>query len=235
MRQKILLIGEGSRLARFEPLLRSVSVEAIRVPAAEPAVQMARELPVDLMVIALPPGGMSAEELVERVREPGSASRGAQVLVLGESESPEPGSSAGRGIQQLLPLDLDSPRSGEVLSRFLRKTPRAEARLMVRLEQRSPGGSALRILQIQDLSRGGMLVRAAERLPLGTEVRFELALPSGEAIEGRAKVVRHAEAETDRMTGMGLCYSHLDEESEERLRLFLAERLRREEEIVGPE
>ena len=67
LRQKVLLVGDPSRMAHFDPLLRRVSVEAIRVDAAEPAIALARELPVDLLVAALPAGDLSPEELVARV------------------------------------------------------------------------------------------------------------------------------------------------------------------------
>ena len=74
-----------------------------------------------------------------------------------------------------------------------------------------------------NLSEGGVFIRSAEVLPVGTRVslRFSVIVDDFEIIEGKGEVVRAVEKDTSDTPGMGVVFTELTPESRDVLaRLF---------------
>lgn len=74
-----------------------------------------------------------------------------------------------------------------------------------------------------NLSVGGVLIKDRWQVPLGTDVRVEIALPDGEAVRGLGRVVREA-AQDEK----GIRLDDMGREDEERLMRYVRDRERAE-------
>jgi uncharacterized protein (TIGR02266 family) len=110
----------------------------------------------------------------------------------------------------------------EVSSRLLGVVPRAAPRLPIHLDVQLREGRAVVTGQSEDLSRGGMLVRAEGSFALGTKVRFEIQIPGDPTpVRGEALVVHRTVVGNQRVPGLGLRFLACKSNGLERLRLFV--------------
>ena len=200
----------GAVLDRF-------SVEALKVPSGPLAVEVACDLPVDLLIVPYPVAGDRIDHFLNRYRRAELPERGTRVLLLA------PGAAAARleryCDEQVRVLRSDRPADEleRRLEDHLRRAPRLPERKMVRLESDGAGSALKRYLQTENLSESGMFVRIRDPLPVGTRCRFELALsPDTRPIRGEAEVTRVAPRE-ERRPGIGLRFARLDVASRRRL------------------
>ena len=103
------------------------------------------------------------------------------------------------------------------MSQFVRQHTRFPIELAVRV--RCTSWDDYLDLYTTNLSRGGVFVATRMSAPIGTEVLVALSLPNGTTLELPAEVV-HVAAEADadgRPPGMGLMFSHLDDETKQAL------------------
>ena len=224
MLQKVVVVESDDEIHdRLREMLgEHSSADAIVVPSGRRAVELARRIPVDLLVVRYPLEGMSFAELVRRLRESSTASRGAQVIGLA------PGRSIG-GLSRhagprvaVLRSDGDPEELVERIVGFLRRSPRFDGSYLVKVDMDVDGRPILRLLQTKNISESGMFLRTAERLPVGVEFEFELTLEQQTPISGCAEVVRLADSDLTPALGVGARFLEFTEDGYRRLMEYLS-------------
>ena len=204
MHQRVLVVaGEDELRDRLFDALGTYSAEAVEVPSVQRALELARELPIHLLVLRYPLEGLSFSKFLRAFRETGSVSRGAQVVVLAPGKSIGGlKRSAGAGVA-LLRSDSDPEDLAETFKTFLRRSPRFSGNLLVGAELELPGGKMRKMLQVVNISESGMLLRTRTPLTVGDGFAFELQIPDLKSpILGRAEVVRVIEQGKTREVGV---------------------------------
>lgn len=226
MNQRVVIVGRVENPDAVTAVLDRFSVEAIEVPTPKAALAMLRELPVDLVIASMPPKAL--ESFVTRLRAEKGESHGAEVLAIVARSSAKAAEAIDDRHLHVVPR-RGQQAIEDAVTAVLRRTPRLPCRSMVTLGE--PGGKGRQMMQMTDLSRTGMFVRAFQRLELGTRVRFEFSIGERERpIRGVAKVVRWTR-EGSGTSGMGLAFEGFDGDAGDRLEALLDQQMPREDEI----
>lgn len=224
MHQRVVVVArEGELRERLFEALGTFSAEAVEVPSVARAMELARELPIHLLVVRYPLEGMKFSEFLRAFRETGSASRGAQVVVLA------PGKSIGglkRSVKAgvaLLNSDSDLEELTSTFTTFLRRSPRFSGNLLIGAELELPAGKVRKMLQVVNISESGMLLRTKSPVGVGDQFNFELQIPDLKSpILGRGEVVRViTEPESGRVPEVGVKIVDFVGKSRESLAKFL--------------
>ena len=124
-------------------------------------------------------------------------------------------------------FDASSSR-GELLRlarNLLLSRSRLPLKAMARLSPLDSEAATQLFCQTKNLSRSGMLVVTQSRFPIGSRVRFVIALPEGGfPVQGQAEVVRHTNAQLESTDGIGVRFARFDYDGEQRLTGFLERR-----------
>lgn len=231
MLQKVVVVECGDEI---DDRLRKVlgqhsSAEAITVPSGRRAVELARQIEVDLLVVRYPLDGMSFGDLVGEVKARSAASRGAQIIGLA------PGRSIGGLARHRAPRvaflrsDGDLDLLAENIVAYLRRSPRIEGSYAVKLRLEGEGAPILKLVQAKDISETGMFLRTKGALPIGAELSFELVIEDDAPIRGTAEVVRAADRTVADVVGVGVRFLKLAGDDYKRLVGYLdARRAERE-------
>jgi hypothetical protein len=179
-------------LLRLAPALRAHEIELVEADAPEAALELAAGRRFDLLVVRHPLDGLAIDEFLTRLRRPGCRSHRVFALVLTDSV-------ADRSLVHLQgarsrfvnATDFDVILS-VIAQNGLGVAPRVSGSLMVRLGLHLFGEDLTRFCQVRNLSESGMLVRIAERPPVGETVEATFSLPQmSRPLQVRAQVVRH--------------------------------------------
>ena len=224
--QEILLVGaETPALYYALPFLRRANFRITQVVRASDSLNLVRESQFDLIVARYPLAGIELCDLVAAVRDETSACRHAGVLVLAEpSSAEEVGSFIGRGVNRVVSIDAHTEYLLEAIADLLSVKPRRTLRALVRVEAEIRQGSMTWQTTTHNISETGLLLYGMPDVKLGSRLGFELSLPRGNsAVSGEAEVVRRTDPELEQVDGVGARILTFYNNSENRLRIFLAE------------
>lgn len=190
-RSALIVADESQRVERFLAPLRRANLSLVRAQHAWDAEREFRHTPFDLIVAALPLLG--AERVLGNLRAPQCAARHAGLIVIGEDEELGPHDLVvGRLANRLLPGSCSLVEFQQQVNELLDVAPRVAVPDGVRLQLMLPAGDQVE-LWLENLSTSGMLMRALETLPVGSDFGFALEFENQPMpIRGRARVVRHA-------------------------------------------
>jgi hypothetical protein len=179
-----------------------------------------------MIILSLPSGGFEPQDILYILRYQKCASSHAVLVVLAPNEKiPEYRSYLSKGITAVFPLGSPAANLETALAAILQVAPRLNTRIMVRLSAHVHKQASRHLCQAVDLSRTGMFVATALKLPLGGEVEFELLLPNRPVpLSGMARVARHSAGMRDKADGMGLVFSSFTADGRARLNAFLESR-----------
>ena len=224
MHQRVVVVaGEGEVRDRLFEAFESFAAEAIEAPSVRRALELAHEIPIDLLTLRYPIDDMSFADFQRVFRESECASRGAQVVVLAPGKSIGGlKRSAGPGVA-FLRAESDPADLAEAFKIYLRRSPRFSGNMLVGAELDLPSGKVKKMLQVVNLSETGMLLRTKAPLDIGSMLRFELQIPELDApIAGTAEVVRMVEPQGGRRTPQaGVRFLSLAAKDRESLARFL--------------
>lgn len=221
----MLVVALPSELsAALAPALDRSAFDLNRVAGYESARELARWIAFDVLLVGYREGEIGAIELVDAVRDPGSPSRGARILVFAAPETLASAERALAGrIERVLSTERSAVEQQEAVLELLRERVRLAARVLARLTVRIEESASRFVCQTRDLSRNGMLAITDNRYPIGAAVQFVLDLPEGAGeLSGDAEVVRLAAPPRDPVTGLGLRFLRFRPGDEQRLGAFLA-------------
>jgi len=195
--QDILVVGGAEPLQRVVPLLARAAFAVRHAATAAEAEARLRQGTFDLLVVRHPVAGGGMERLLAAIREPRRPSFSAALLVLADEDAAgELGPLLGRGRTRVLSAAAPAERLLATVAELLAAVPRGSVRVELAVSLRWSGDDEPVAGETVNVSRNGLLVRAAARPPLGATLAFEIDLPGRrERCRGTGEVVRHAGAE----------------------------------------
>ena len=203
--ERVLAVG-GETIDVVAPLLEQSPYAIERVPDGRTAVLLARKMHYQHLVVAFPLPDLTLDEFFDRLRRSDSASPTARLLLVTDDEHLE-AAAAYRDeglIAGAISIDLEAERLVELLTGFMKTAPRVSVGMAVRVRPLSGEGESVDGETV-NLSESGVLVRTLITLPRGLKVAVELDTPrSSEPIKAEAVVVRKANPQLERVSGMGL-------------------------------
>ncbi|MDH3403960.1 MAG: PilZ domain-containing protein [Acidobacteriota bacterium] len=220
--ETILAVG-GEIVEVVAPLLEHSPYKVARVPDGRTAVLLAHNMRYQHLVVSFPLPDLTIGELAERLRQPGSASPTARLLLITTHEHlAEAVEHRDEGlIAGAVAVDDDPERLVEAVTGFMKTAPRVSAALPVTVRATDGAWEAVDGETV-NLSESGILVRCVGGPPCGREARVELR-PSRarEPIIATAVVVRRARPEREGITGLGLMFVGFQDDGQARLAVHI--------------
>lgn len=229
MRQSQRILAVVNDRALYEkvakPLDRS-SFEVNRVPSGAGALILVGNLRYDLILIEAPLPDLDLPDFLAAVRTIDSPCSGSSVVVLAQTE--EAGFLSDSVLDESVSVAPASAQASELqskISQSLGSAARSAARILVQIEADLDEGVVQRVGQTANLSETGMLLTGTRSIPVGSRVDVTLELPGDpRTLTLAGEVVRHASKEVEQVTGIGVRFQDVGDETAERLREFVSER-----------
>lgn len=222
----IMTVGsEGGPLKRLEPVLARSHLDVQHVSLASTALKLVASKSPIVMIVSFPLNDLRPEEFFPRLDTCMTSLKDTKVILLADE----------RYLAQLEPhLDerhvLLSPTwNPELLQSYVLSLlptqptePRAAKRLILKLEVEMGNGPRLRLCQSDNISETGMLVRTSFLLPVGTQVRIAITLPSQpQPVQATAEIVRHTDPDREKISGLGLRFRQFKGQGLEALKEYI--------------
>ena len=202
---------DAETLERIAPILGREGLAVERAQSAQEALTSARSSRHDLVICRYPLPDMKLRDFVAVVRDGSSASRGCSLMMLTIPEmTTEAGQGAAGGPFMVFSSQEPLGSLGEGAAQLLQVAPRHAPRIRTRLSASFGADDDPVEGWVVNLSTTGMLVTEIPMLPVGSSCGFDLKLPGGERIRGRAEVVRHAKPRRERVTGFALRFESFE-------------------------
>jgi CheY-like chemotaxis protein len=223
--KSVMLVGlHREALLRLAPALQAHAIELVEAADPRQALDLATGRRFDLLVVRHPLDGIAIDEFLTLLRRPGCRSHRVFALVLTEGASDK----ALDHLQGARSRFVNATEFDVILSVIAQNglgvAPRVDGNLMVRLGLTLFGQQATRFCQVRNISESGMLVRIAERPPIGEIVSLTFSLPqSSRPLELEAQVVRHTGVRE--IEGVALRFVRLDRATRGYLRDYVGSRL----------
>lgn len=198
------IVAVGFRAEEFQDLTADFdpSWDVDGLPNGRGALDLLRLARLDLAVIRYPLRDIALETFLEALRSQNAESHQTSlVLVTERSKAAEACRYIGKGVNRVLSIERAADLLPPTVHALLRIAPRKPAKFGARLEMPRLG-SFLGV--VRNSSRTGLLIETGQLPPRGTELGFELDLPTGGQVLGRAKVVRHTEPNREGVVGLGM-------------------------------
>ena len=223
-RRQTLFSGIGHNdVHRLVSALEPYGVDFHRVPWVDRLVATVTGREFHLIFAGYPPLGMPLEDFVGALRDAGSASREAGLVVITDPRGLDFAQRMlGRGVNRVHSRSDDTEAIVESARPLLDVAPRVRLRAPVELTAAARGRVLTARCLTEDLSATGMLVSCPTPAPAGATVDFELAMPGENApICGQAKVARQTDPLRERVFGVGARFLSFAGRDEERLQAVL--------------
>lgn len=216
----LAIVSQGEIFAKIEPLFQRAPLEVHRAADGATGLILSRNVEYDLILSEFPVP-RAEEDLVETLRSPGAPCESSPILLIGESDALQ--YAAGKGDFSVHVASPKGPPTElqQKVSGLLGISVRLASRLLVQIEVEVSDNKVLRACQTRDISISGMLLRTGQQLPVGSEVAASFYLPGDPSpLEARIRVVRHTDPMRE-LPGMGVQFTWLSQEDQERLQHFL--------------
>lgn len=220
----VLAVGaEGGLLSKIEPILERSDLTVHRVPLGRAALKLAQTKRPRLLIVAFPLLDIRLDAFLEGLSSTGPTATGPAIALLADEHLlPELEPHLDER-HRFLPADMESEELQTGILELIGDTPRVAPRLMLRLEVQLGAGKLLRMCQTDNISESGMLVRLQDAIPVGSEVRLAISLPSSsDPVRVKAEVVRHTDPDREAVRGLGLRFVEFEDQG----KTILAEYLR---------
>lgn len=223
-RKRILAVVTDLALFRkLEDLFRRASFEVNRVPSGAGALVLIGNVKYSLIVAGMPLPDLGLKEFLSSLRAIDSESGGSPIVILAP-EADVPALSKALH-SDLLRVVSETAAEGDLqraVSEVLGVAARTSTRLLVEMEVGLEGSPQRRLVQTQNLSETGMLLRASAAPPVGTPVQLSFRLPDDDhPMVLEAEIVREAEVNKESVRGFAVRYTRVQPEDLERLREFV--------------
>lgn len=215
-------IARPAVLARLEALQTPVDVQFDTVANGFAFQAEAWRRAFDLIVAELPFPGLEPTNCLRTLRKEECASANSPVLFLTRERHDSNLQNIESSLLELVTTCTNLAQTLTVVTETLKLRDRSPIHLFVETEMIVDSVRLQRVLQLENLSPTGMLLRTNRHLPVGSVLPFTLRLPDDETpIYGRGEVVRHTDEASEAVAGMGVHFYGLDGDGSSRLDGFL--------------
>lgn len=219
IRQHVLVVGaRQAGLERVAPMLRRANFSVHTVDPSPFVHDLVLSTPFELVVIGYPLRELVLADILDAVRNEGSACHDAGLLLLAEPELVEEAQAlVGTGANRAVCTDWSEARLWRAISDLLDIAPRIFMRVVLHADVEVMRNRNRAVYQTVNISRSGALLQGVEVLEPGTGFDFLFRLPGGGLIDGSAEVVRRTDPTREGLEGIGTRFLDLREPGRERL------------------
>ena len=219
----VLVVGaESETLEHLAPMLRRAEFNVHTVDPSPFLLDLVLSTAFELIMVGYPLDGMSVDDLLEAVRDEGSACRETGVMLLSNPELLESAQNlVDLGANRAIGTDWAEARVWQAVADLLQIAPRVYMRVLLHADVDVARDSSRSLYRTVNVSSSGALLQGSDELPLGSSFDFLFRLPGGGLIEGTAEVVRHTNPLREGIEGIGTRFVGFRNESNQRLGDYL--------------
>ncbi len=218
-RQHVLVVGgKEDGLNRVAPMLRRAEFSVHTVDESPFLLDLVLSTAFELVVVNYPMDNLSIDDLLETVREEGSACHGAGILLLTDPTMLDDAQAlVDVGANRAICTDWNEARLWQAVGDLLDIAPRIFMRVLLHaeVEVQTPGTKT--VFQTVNVSVTGALLQGSEMIDPGATFDFLFRLPGGGLVEGTAEAVRQTNTLREGVNGIGTRFVGFRGDSEERL------------------
>jgi CheY-like chemotaxis protein len=218
-RQHVLIVGaKDAGLDRVAPMLRRAEFSVHSVDASPFLLDLVLSTAFELVILSYPMDTVPLDDLVDTIRDEGSACHGAGLLLLADpSLIDDAQTHVDLGANRAICTDWSDARMLQSISDLLEIAPRVFMRVLMHAEVEIQSTPDRAIFQTVNVSISGALLQGSEQLDPGQAFGFLFRLPGGGLVEGGAEIVRQTNPMREGVNGMGARFTSFGDGSEDRL------------------
>jgi hypothetical protein len=172
----------------------------------------------ELVIVNYPLETVPLDDLIDTIRDEGSACRDAGLLLLSDPDHLDDAQTiVDLGANRAICCDWSEARLWSAIGDLMEVAPRIFMRVLMHLEVEIESARNRAIFQTVNVSVSGVLLQGSEHLPPGESFDFLFRLPGGGLIEGSAEVVRQTNPLREGVDGIGSRFTGFRENCQERL------------------
>ena len=217
--QHVLIVGsKDAGLDRVAPVLRRAEFNVHSVDPSPFLLDLVLSTAFELVIVRYPMDTVPLDDLVEAIRDEGSACHTAGILLLADSTLIDDAQThVDLGANRAICTDWSDARLLQSIGDLLEIAPRVFMRVLMHAEVEIQSTPDRAIFQTVNVSVSGALLQGSEQLDPGQPFDFLFRLPGGGLVEGAAEIVRQTNPMREGVDGMGARFTSFGDGAEERL------------------
>jgi CheY-like chemotaxis protein len=218
-RQHVLVVGaKKAGLERVAPMLRRADFSVHSVEASPFLLDLVLSTAFELVIVTYPLDTLPLDDLIDTIRDEGSACHDAGLLLLAEPELLDDAQSVvDLGANRAICCDWSEARLWQAIGDLTEVAPRIFMRVLMHADIEIKNNRNRAIFQTVNVSVSGVLLQGSDQLSPGETFDFLFRLPGGGLVEGSAEVVRQTNPLREGVDGIGTRFTTFRENCEERL------------------
>jgi CheY-like chemotaxis protein len=218
-RQHVLVVGaKKAGLERVAPMLRRADFSVHSVEPSPFLLDLVLSTEFELVIVTYPLDTLPLDDLIDTIRDEGSACHDAGLLLLAEPELIDDAQSVvDLGANRAICCDWSEARLWQAIGDLTDVAPRVFMRVLMHADIEIKNERNRAIFQTVNMSVSGVLLQGSDQLSPGETFDFLFRLPGGGLVEGSAEVVRRTNPLREGVDGIGTRFTTFREQCQERL------------------
>jgi hypothetical protein len=172
----------------------------------------------ELIIVTYPLDMLPMDDLIDTIRDEGSACHDAGLLLLSKPELLDDAQAVvDLGANRAICCDWSEARLWQAIGDLMDVAPRIFMRVLMHADIEVQKERNRAIFQTVNVSVSGVLLQGSDRLTPGETFDFLFRLPGGGLVEGSAEVVRQTNPLREGVDGIGSRFTSFREDCQERL------------------
>ena len=218
-RQHVLVVGaKKAGLERVAPMLRRADFSVHSVEPSPFLLDLVLSTEFELVIVTFPLDTLPLDDLIDTIRDAGSACHNAGLLLLAEPELLDDAQSVvDLGVNRAICCEWSEARLWQAIGDLMEVAPRIFMRVLMHADIEIKNAKDRAIFQTVNVSVSGVLLQGSDHLTPGETFEFLFRLPGGGLIEGSAEVVRQTNPLREGVDGIGTRFTSFRGQCQERL------------------
>jgi hypothetical protein len=218
-RQHVLVVGaKKAGLERVAPMLRRADFSVHSVEPSPFLLDLVLSTEFELVIVTYPLDTLPLDDLIDTIRDEGSACHDAGLLLLAEPEQLDDAQSVvDLGVNRAICCEWSEARLWQAIGDLMEVAPRILMRVLMHADIELKNEKDRAIFQTVNVSVSGVLLQGSDHLTPGEDFDFLFRLPGGGLIEGTAEVVRQTNPLREGVDGIGTRFTSFRDQCQERL------------------
>ena len=218
-RQHVLVVGaKKAGLQRVAPMLRRADFSVHSVEPSPFLLDLVLSTEFELVIVTFPLDTLPLDDLIDTIRDAGSACHEAGLLLLAEPELLDDAQSVvDLGANRAICCEWSEARLWQAIGDLMEVAPRIFMRVLMHADLEIKNGKDRAIFQTVNVSVSGVLLQGSDDLTPGETFDFLFRLPGGGLVEGSAEVVRQTNPLREGVDGIGTRFTSFRDQCQERL------------------
>jgi CheY-like chemotaxis protein len=218
-RQHVLVVGaKKAGLERVAPMLRRAEFSVHSVEPSPFLLDLVLSTAFELVIVTFPMDTLPLDDLIDTIRDEGSACRDAGLLLLAKEDNLDDAQSiVDLGANRAICCEWSEARLWSSIGDLMEVAPRIFMRVLMHLDIEIKNQRSRAIFQTVNVSASGALLQGSDQLAPGETFEFLFRLPGGGLVEGSAEVVRQTNPLREGVDGIGTRFTNFRENCKDRL------------------